>query len=155
MTKILTGAESIHAASVALAKAYREHRETVKENITTVFQTFLQESGFHRVQWAQYAPHFNDGDPCVFSTRDAEFYLPPGDERINYEPDDEDDPFCYTWGDNGYYSDDENDPLMQYIQQFQAFMSQIGDDILEELYGNGYLVIITSEGIDTEDYDHD
>jgi hypothetical protein len=52
--------ESIKAAS----EVARKHvQDAIKESLVSIFEQFPE---LEAVRWDQYAPYFNDGDPCVF-----------------------------------------------------------------------------------------
>lgn len=72
----------------------RELRELIeksgKEAIQEILESFLAENPtVKRLRWTQYAPYFNDGDPCTFSVHEPEVELFSAD-AVESEEDEED-----------------------------------------------------------------
>lgn len=44
-----------------------------REQVAEVFTKLFQGGGISCIMWTQYAPYFNDGDPCVFSVYDQNY----------------------------------------------------------------------------------
>ena len=87
-----------------------------------------------KITWRQYTPYFNDGDTCVFSAN-------------------------HTYADvfTKATSEDE-DECLENVGDFpkvEEFLEQFTDDDMFALFGDHVKVIVTSEGIEVEDYDHD
>jgi hypothetical protein len=57
----------------------KELEEVFKEEAKGLFETVPT---LGTVVWEQYAPYFNDGDPCVFSVRDSLFTSLPEDSEL-------------------------------------------------------------------------
>ena len=65
--------EEMSAAREAYNKLMRENGEAlVKRIVTRMFE--VAEGKLGTVAWTQWAPHFNDGDPCTFSVHERGYY---------------------------------------------------------------------------------
>ena len=114
-----------------------------KGEFTTIFaEIFKAYPNVEKVAWTQYTPYFNDGDPCVFGVNGLHIK----DETV--DADDEDDIYEWVelWGDkaNTY-------PL---LKQFEGVLSR-SEDTLLSMFGDHVRVVVTREGMDVEDYEHD
>lgn len=92
---------------------------------------FAEHPGLKSFSWTQYAPYFNDGDPCTFS---AHTDYP----HIKFE---------------GVES--SRAPYEKAGLDVIKFLSAFDDNVLEELFGDSVKVVVTAEGTETEEYDHD
>lgn len=65
-------------------KVMKEMRKKGSETLMEVFKAFFQKHGevVKTIAWRQYAPHFNDGEPCEFSVYEPEF-LSIGHEEVS------------------------------------------------------------------------
>lgn len=114
------------------------------------------------IRWVQYAPYFNDGNPCIFRMREmgvrtVESEKAAGNptepiETTTYIDNDE----RTDCGENGetlfisvYESDDS--PLMQALR---GLWELIADDIAKAVFGDHVCVLATRAGFHTESYSH-
>lgn len=134
-----------------VCKANKALEDEAKPLLQEAFTKILEKYPVVRVfSWKQYAPSFNDGDPCYFSVNGIE---------INYEDGDDDD----DWNDD----EDEDSEDMNLRKEFQnlsyeeqskirneinSVVNKIPDDIMERLFGESSKVIVTRSGISVEDY---
>ena len=86
------------------------------------------------ISWTQYAPYFNDGDECVFGVNDIEVFLTEEDF------------------DEYDYSDRDN-PVVGELYNFSR--SELGEQIFKSVFGNHSKVVVTKDGFEVEEYDHD
>lgn len=99
-------------------------------------------------RWTQGTPSFNDGDPCTFSSH-HEY----GDvQYADAKPDEyEDDLFT----EEGYV--ENSDPQKAEKEAAREAMieaiSLFDEDDLEDLFGNGAMVTVTRDGVDTDYWD--
>lgn len=100
---------------------------------------FAANPGVYAVRWTQYAPHFNDGDPCVFSVHDFTAAVAPPKEEDN------DEGFLESW--------DLKDNLMK--ENLRSLKQKIKNNIFEKAFGSDAQVTATREGFDVTEYDHD
>lgn len=168
----------------AAKRVYEDALEKIKNSGSgNLFKAFFDaHPEAHALQWAQYTPYFNDGDPCVFSVGDvcvalksledneADFmYGYPSDYEEDYVEDI--DKVGRTWYDD-YAMRDMNWTTKEYTlkdkfvaaggseqlyQDFQAVCKFIGsqDDLMEALFGDHVVVRVTPTEIITEEYEHD
>lgn len=114
------------------------------------------------VEWVQYTPYFNDGDPCYFSVHDfdATLQVPEGSEEDEDEDEDsEDDELyddSYSYGDKLYtMSKSEDEEVKKIAEDVGELNSNIPDDVLEHVFGDHARIIATREGFDVDEYSHD
>lgn len=66
-----------------IANSIFEKEQYQFTDILPVLDAALQLPGVKRIEWFQYTPYFNDGDPCVFSVGMPSFVVDHnGEERI-------------------------------------------------------------------------
>jgi hypothetical protein len=113
--------------------AIKEHGKAALVNeMKGLFEKF-QDVG--SVRWTQYTPHFNDGEPCVFSVY-FEGTLDVG------EPARDDDEYEYNYG----------------RESFTAFRKLVeeAEEVLEEAFGDGSKVTVHRDGrVEVDEYEHD
>lgn len=125
----------------------------VKREYKSLVSKYLREEGdklftqFPTLQtfsWTQYAPSFNDGDPCYFSV-----HAYSDEIRINgrseYDYDDEDE-------DNGEWTGLSTKDVQQITKKVSDIVRIIDEDCLEELYGDSVEVVVSRKTIKTENY---
>jgi hypothetical protein len=122
-----------------------------KELILEGFKAFFEaHPNVDAVRWTQYAPSFNDGDPCVFSVHDPEVrYVTDaeGSSKPDQDEDDEDD-------------EDEDDEDEDGFDPYPEIESPILDKIwalpasfFETVFGDGSQVTITRDlFVEVEEY---
>lgn len=133
-----------------------------KELMAEAFRTVFDENpNLIKIQWTQYTPYFNDGDPCIFSRKVMNYYFSSLEEK---DEDDEDEGIpLYSM--NYKVSSKSKDyevyrAVIPSLEKFENTISRTFDDsIFEEVFGNDQKVIATradnSIVFETEDYYHD
>lgn len=94
------------------------------------------------LQWRQYTPYFNDGEPCEFSVQDMEMRLSttPADAHGDYD----DEGFETTYG-------RKSGPVIEAVRA----LGRIDSEIYEVVFGDHCRVTATREGFEVEEYEHD
>lgn len=115
------------------------------------------------VSWNQYTPYFNDGDETIFSAN-TDYLQVNGDYA---EDDDSLRPTIVvnhgTWNREKRVYEGRveqpnpkyNKPLAEAVDKMTEFLGIFDDDFYKSQFGDHVTVTITSDGVDTEDYDHD
>ncbi len=109
-----------------------------------------------KISWTQYAPGFNDGDPCVFSVHGPEFYSipepvePTGEEGVEeYDEDYDDDDYGNLRTYEASYAG------AQELREFQTFLnSTLGEDLCGRVFGESAKVVICRDGTFKVDEDY-
>lgn len=127
-------------------------KDAVKEFFTPIFEAIPSIESF---RWTQYAPYFNDGEPCTFRVHELTFKpaCAEDDEDSDYR-----EGYLGVWGIK-YYAEDHPElqaiiePLAQISKAFQG----IPADLLEFAFGGDSQVTVSRTSIDVEDYggEHD
>lgn len=124
-------------------------RKEFESSISTIFELIPT---LKYITWNQYSPYFNDGDECVFSVNEVyAMSFIPEETSWEYEPETEDDFVVYS------YSKEQGKLTNEEFTAIKALISFIGvnEDLMEDLFGNHTTVMVTAEGIETEDCNHD
>lgn len=145
------------------------------KEFTDALQAVLDIDGFVALQWHQYTPYFNDGDPCTFNVYadydlfkfedtpedsgemeqgfvDADAFRPAG--LYGYQDGIVDGPRRWEW----IQHDPDEKPSERYIttSRFQKVITSGEHDLkLLELFGDHAEIRITRDGIDVDSYSHD
>ena len=113
--------------------------------------------------WNQYTPYFNDGDTCTFSANTD--YLNVNDEYV-----DDCDWMGATkvtnWGtynrETKVYEGKVEVPNEKYdkeledaVNEIRSFLNMFDDDFYIRRFGDHSEIIVTKEGVEVDDYDHD
>jgi hypothetical protein len=137
----------------ALVKGLEEARAQVKvraaEAVAALFKAFFAaHTTAKAVFWMQYAPHFNDGEPCVFHVHDfavnTKGALDWADVSSRY--DDNDEPLFH----DTYELDDG--PLKEALRSLERAADE---DVFEAAFGADAQIIATPEGFHVSECDHD
>jgi len=138
----------------AKVKALKEELKSqfegaVKEAADEIFEKYPKLENF---SWTQYTPHFNDGEPCEFSIHNDCDYTYNGVE-INSSA------TSYKGGLNkegkeaGFESEKEANDLEEVLSDFVSKLEEM-EETVRACLDEGR-VIVSREGVEVEDYDHD
>lgn len=136
-------------AKEQIEKAGRAAVEALFKNF---FVTHPEVTG---VGWTQYAPRFNDGDPCTFHVRDF-YYTVKTDVKFAevsslYNEDEED---GNGWREPSYGK--KGDKRTREIDEAVKTLNRASDDdVFEAAFGSDALVIATPAGFHVNEYSHD
>jgi hypothetical protein len=128
-------------------------REEAKKKVESIFKTaalelFVEHPVLKSISWSQYTPYFNDGDICYFSSHHdyATIKFVASDES-----EDEDD----GYDEEGFDESSATPEQLKAGNAAETFLGNFDDDDMENLFGDHVKVIITKDGIEVEDYDHE
>lgn len=135
-----------------------ELTDVVNSELKAEFSAFFKENPeITALGWTQYAPHFNDGEPCTFSVGSLYFSR---DSNVNYdspfEDDDEDEDgnlvdcrweSTYSWTNDAY-----NQHIPSCVKELVKLKDSVPDSIMQDVFGDDVKVFITKEEIRIEDY---
>jgi len=115
------------------------------------------------VRWVQFTPHFNDGEPCVFDMYGPEIKF--DDSIIPHKEDDHNEGFV----DKHYLTKDffeervdiinvgqikSLEKAVKEVDQLYGYLYSMQDQV-NAMFGDGYQVTITKDGVEVEEYSHD
>jgi hypothetical protein len=140
-----------------LLAEYKKARQELKKLFEKTFvegskELFEKYPKMDSFGWPQYAPHFNDGDPCIFSVRAYEetihingdrFY----DEDYDEEVDQSDGCLAAEAEEKVRWAEEATDEICTFINMFD-------DDDLAE-FGEGLITVYRNGKIEEDYYDHD
>lgn len=127
-------------------------------------QAFVEIPELKIIAWTQYTPYFNDGDACIFSAHEPEFYLK---EEFYQEPEDaySEEGFMSWWG---VVKDlEDSKPLTKGISKQRAeeldkkfkeygnLLNSIPSQVLLHILGDHKRIQVEENKMTIEDYDHD
>lgn len=126
------------------------------------------------MRWNQYTPHFNDGDACEFGVHGPYFKfvdsVNPEEKDENGEVDDSQ--FSDSWLEAGQFGElnnkwfDEKADILNHkeitaLKKTVNEATEVFDKLsfmeveLKDMFGDGYQITVTADGIESEDYGHD
>lgn len=119
-----------------------------------VQQFFVDNPDVQLITWTQYSPFFNDGDECVFSVNEVMCTNATEEECDNIGGYDielsEEAEQAGKW----VHPEWKHERDIPGFDELSSFISQ-NEDLMEELFGNHAQIIITRDGIQVDEYDHD
>jgi hypothetical protein len=140
----------------------REFQTRARAEISKMFEKFWElNPGINAVVWTQYAPYFNDGEPCTFSVNDCVFTNAIEPEDLDYirwedyDGEKEDIWACTLWGlkylnDNGVNPEGVNKGSMEALSKMLCNSAFEGPILA--IFGEDNRVIATRDGFQVEDY---
>lgn len=156
----------------ALIEAYEQKRQELRDSCLDLMREhfnkfFAENPTVKRISWTQYAPHFNDGEPCEFDVNEVYFSWLTADEEelhlreldnqgILYETYKYDSPtWTYMGGEAAIEKWDTN--VHPALVAMDTLIHSIPEEIMKDVFGLDSEIIITPEAINIEDYssEHD
>lgn len=139
--------------------------EALAANASEMLQHFFSEfwksaPEIAAIEWTQYTPYFNDGDPCVFGMNLdtwGSFYTHDGWAAEEDENDwrEGDYQTGVKWVDGELvYPEGRAGGLARIVREFVQ-NAQTMEDVFEVAFGDGVKVVATRDGFEVEDYSHD
>lgn len=101
------------------------------------------------MQWTQYTPHFNDGDPCTFRVNGGR-YCSLKIEGVAGEDGEDEAPEGFV----SKYSD-AAEGRESLFEAAEELFSAIPDEMFQAALGDHVDVTATRDGFDVEEYEHD
>lgn len=115
--------------------------------------------------WTQYTPYFNDGEPCTFRSQHDYPTINGNDENSGENEQEEGVIDIVTNGSKTLSNSSTNwkdVPNLNYNPYYEEivttvknFLNLFDDEDMLELFDDHVVVIITADGIKTEEYSHD
>jgi hypothetical protein len=145
----------------AKEKMRREGKELLKQEFDKLFKANPRLTA---VAWTQYAPYFNDGDPCTFSVHEFTFTSAPLEQvddlfgDFNYADSGDPEEGFYVRPSEYKYVDLPNgkwekiqlevdQELGKIADAVLAFQNEVCDeDLFEDVYGSDAKIMVTRDG---------
>lgn len=149
-------------------KAYQEAKEKIGKKLGSELHgmikfVFEKVPYLKEINWVQYTPYFNDGEPCVFGKHDPQFIF----VAIDAETGDDEEFEVDFWGNSSTTTFFNEKYDVAEIKAFQPtpeqdelllkvalFLTSLDENICQEAFREGK-VVITKDGLEVEDYGHD
>lgn len=139
MDQVLEEHQGLQSQIEALREQIKSKaREAFEKGIAKLFNRF---PGLQTIRWTQYTPYFNDGDECTFSSNHC-------DNSLNTEDAYRD----YGYGDASDFPEGITKEIQDTVDDF---LSKFDDEDMRNMFGDHVQVTVTSNGIETDDYEHD
>ena len=130
--------DQFKAAQAEFRKIVEEKGKEVLESAFTRF--FERCPEVTAVQWTQYAPGFNDGEPCTFGLGEVYFRMDKSVDpsMFRYEPDNDEDegPMYSAW------SMDDKFGSKGAMHDFEGLLNQL-EEILEPTFGDDKRITVS------------
>jgi hypothetical protein len=149
MTDLLTKREELQAKMKSLKQEMTDLGKSYFESESVkVFEEFPNLQSF---SWTQYTPYFNDGDECTFGVNDWFNVTYVGDEDPDYDEEDNE----------IYYSNWQKKPVEEFTDEeklaytLHNLVTFAEDETMKEMFGDHVRVIVSRDGVEIEEYDHE
>lgn len=145
--------DKIDALVAEFEKVHKEFKEKAQSLLKESFKDFWDNNPkIEMVTWTQYTPYFNDGEPCEFSRGDIWALTKYGVEGWEEAGGGYAEEYDCRYG-------EEKDPLSadekKRVNDFDAVLNKIPDQIYLEMFDDHQIVKATREGFEVEEYSHD
>jgi hypothetical protein len=138
-----------------IIKMQNELKQVISEKgekmLKDVFKKFFDANPtVQALSWTQYTPYFNDGDTCEFSINEINGNNNANDTvELHWGEAEEDETIVFShWKYEG--------PERQAIDQLASLLcSSAGEEVLRTVFGDHVKVVVTREGFEVEEYEHD
>jgi hypothetical protein len=137
--------EELHLAiSEAKKKMLKESNAIFNTVAKELFETHEQLEEF---SWTQYTPYWSDGETCYFNVNDA---MINGEEGIS------------DWEVKDARKNKESqekiavlENLVEITSDVQELLDSIGEECLEEMFGDHAQITVTKDSVVVDSFDHD
>jgi len=120
-------------------------QKVAQERLKEYFAEFWEKNpAIKAVHWSQYAPYFNDGEPCEFSVHDPYFTSSWGEYDGEKEG---------VWSDQDPEFDGVNVESTQSLAKLLT--SGVMEPIMEIMFGSDNVIVATREGFSVDCAEHD
>ncbi len=168
--------KTMNDAIVEMNRVKKELSEKTKNLLEIETKKFFEQyPEIQAIGWNQYTPYFNDGDECVFRVGDIYFADQSVDlDDVSYAYNLDDYFFAFKkplqWQYDNYHKwpeyvdayenkKKELGPRFEEVcnayEEMKKVLSDIPDEIYKEIFGDHVFILITKDGIQVNDYDHE
>lgn len=153
-----------------IERSYRSHVPQVgPEEFLAQVDSLLELPGVSGLVWEQYAPSFNDGDPCVFSIHEVRVLIDGLDPEEDYEDTDYGSGFStyelWNYGEGETWQDQRDNRTFIELpgdadgEAIYAALEAVNTDAWENVaqanFGESAQVTATKDGFSVDYYEHD
>lgn len=154
--------DKIESLMEQMRAARQRMKDEGKSALKEAFREFFDDCPeVAAINWTQYTPYWNDGEPCYFSVQDFCLVLTREartallDEEYS-EAQQEDAESDHYDGDHYELNKTSGGRAKQISAQFLKFCKLVRDqDLLENTFGDHVKVHATPKGFDVTEYSHD
>lgn len=154
--------ETVIADFEQISEKFEKQKTEASEKFKIAFAAFVSDffklvPSVKSVSWNQYTPYFNDGDSCTFSVNEPTFYNFIVDDDYDENEDEDTDKNQWaldSWQLHDYVKFGISEPESK-LMEFLSATIQENEVFLEEIFGDHMKIILTANGIEEVEYDHD
>ena len=131
--------------------------ESAKSILIDEFKEFFEKNPeFTAIKWNQYTPYFNDGEPCEFSVGSIFVTTLADSSEMDYYGEYEGE---FEYGTPEYKENSNRIFHIGEVEQLASISefvrSDIGESVFRKCFGEHSIVVVTKDGVEIEEYDHD
>lgn len=141
--------------ALALVEKYELTKEAFMAKLQKQFKFVVKEffksnKNIKAITWAQYTPHFNDGEPCEFGVGDMWVLSKKG-----YKEWQENGGYPEDFDVNSFEDDDFSKEDLEEVESFVGVLRKIPSEVYLGMFGDHVQIVVTKNEISVEDYEHD
>ena len=146
----------VEKLSAEYAEMLKKFQDEMRKKAEVAMKHFFKEyfdanPKVNAVYWTQYTPYFNDGDTCEFSVH--EINMAYGFEADKFDSDEIGGGYVSIYPEGTKDLGWENETKI--LKPVTNLIRAIGEDTMEKMFGDHALVIVTRDGVEVREYDHD
>lgn len=154
------GIQRLKALGEEVARLRAEMKAAAKDALKEGTKEIFSEYGdvLHSFGWTQWAPSFNDGEPCEFEIHELIMVSKVDVQNAIEEGSDEEDAVRDFWGDDGspsfggWRSEAVDDRHQGVMDAAKIIYGVLDEQLARDVFGDSVKVIFTPDGVDVEDY---
>lgn len=163
--------KQLQEISAEINAAREKAAELGEKGVAAALKEFMEQNPEVRAfAWRQYAPSFNDGDPCVFSVHNPSFLFvgqKQDAEPENEIPDDDEDLDYGTIDSEGayFYSSQNKKDIVEKAKKYNVtvetivncmnlseLLKEMDSIIMQSIFGESSEIIVTKTKVGINDY---
>lgn len=160
--------ETIDTKIDNLLKEHAEFKRQFQTKSQSLFKEIVKEfftknTAITAIRWTQYKPYWNDGDTCEFRVNPPLFTNCPLDkleyciwDEEAFEDDFEDELFETLWIESENYLKNKENVNHSALENFNRLITgTVFEDVMFDMFGEHSEVIVTKDGFNVLNYEHE
>jgi len=151
-----TMVKNIKAARERVDETFKKATDAARIEVLNLLREVLPPG--ISLQWRQYTPYFNDGEACEFGVEDPTLFrtVYQGKKRKSVEYGAEDAIEDASYASGSSISDLTNEQLGAFQRAWDALATgEAGTLLMLRAFGDHVEVVVTSDSVNIDDYDHE
>lgn len=153
------GIQRLKALGEEVARLRAEMKAAAKDALKEGTKEIFAEYGdvLHSFGWTQWAPSFNDGEPCEFGIHELIMVSKVDVQKAIEEGSREEDAVNDYWGDEGSPSfsswrNTVDERHQGALEAAKIIYGVLDEQLARDVFGDSVKVIFSADGVDVEDY---